>query len=114
MYAVKIHQSSNFIWYQKESVKSVWNTEKHIGMNVLAVKEAIFLKKINVLFIDYFYLGKYSFILNTVYKNYVFWEKKMNISSLFIPVLKNTASVSILFQRMLYAKLSVSFPTKGR
>ena len=53
------------------------------------------LKKMNVLFVLHFCLGKYSFSLDTFSTHLVFW-RKWTFHPFFIYVLINTASVSLL------------------
>ena len=56
---------------------------------------AIIFKKINIPFIVHFYLGKYSFSLDTFSTQLEFWRKS-TFHSLFISVLKDANSISIL------------------
>ena len=74
---------------------------KHAVINMLNAKATIW-KKINVSFIVHFFsLGKYNFSLDTFSTQLVFWGK-LTFLSLFISLLVNTASVSILFQHSSY------------
>ena len=63
------------------------------------LKATHILEKINVLYITYFCVGKYSFRLDTFLTHLLFW-KKLTFQSLLTSSLANTASVLKLFEHI--------------
>ena len=72
-----------------------------ISLEYLLIVEGSLMKKINVSFIVYFHLGKYSSNLITFLTHLIF-GKKLTFYSLFISTLVNTASISVHFQHISY------------
>ena len=62
--ALKAIQWHSFLWYQKRRFRAASINEEFAEIIMINTKETI-LKEINILFIVYFCLGKYSFSLNT-------------------------------------------------